>query len=66
MQQVTLLRDQIKEYKQNVQELEASKEQLEEDAFSTHNSLQQLEKLHAQVYMGLLCVHTCAPGHMRL
>lgn len=51
MQQITLLKDQMKEYEQNVQELEAAKEQLEEDSFSTQNSLQQMEKLHAQVYM---------------
>lgn len=51
MQQITLLRDQMKEYEQNVQELEAAKEQLEEDSFSTQNSLQQMEKLHTQVYM---------------
>jgi predicted nucleic acid-binding Zn-ribbon protein len=49
LQQIALLRDQIKEYEQNVRELEAAKDQLEQDAFSTHNSLQQLEKLHTQV-----------------
>lgn len=49
MQQVSLLRGQIKEYELNVQELEAAKEQLEEDAFIKQNSLQQLQKLHTQV-----------------
>lgn len=51
MQQITLLREQMKEYEQNVQELEATKKQLEEDSFSTQNSLQQMEKLHTQVCM---------------
>ena len=50
LQQIALLEGQIQECQQNVQELEATKEQLEEDAFSTHNSLQKLESLHSQVY----------------
>lgn len=56
MQQITQLRSQMKEYEQSVQELEATKEQLEEDTFSTHNALQQMEKQTTQVYTELTYV----------
>ena len=49
LQQIALLRGQIQEYQQSVQELEAAKEQLEENAFTTNSSLQQLEAQHKQV-----------------
>ena len=39
---------------QKVQELEAVKEQLEQDSFSTHNRYQELEELHKKVYILLL------------
>lgn len=49
LQQIALLQGQMQEYEHNVQELEAAKEQLEQNVFSTQNSHQQLETLHTQV-----------------
>ena len=49
LQQIALLQGQMQEYEQTVQELEAAKEQLEQNVFSTQNSHHQLETLHTQV-----------------
>ena len=53
LQQVALLQDEIRECNKNVQELQAAKEQLEQDSFFLHNSYQKLEDAHQQV---LRCV----------
>lgn len=49
LQQVTFLQNQMRECEQKIQELEAAKEQLEQDSFSTHSHFQELEELHKQV-----------------
>ena len=49
LQQIALLQGQMRECEQHVHELEAAKEQLEQNVFSIQNSHQQLEILHTQV-----------------
>jgi len=50
LQQLTLVSGHLQESEQRVHELEAAKEQLEQDAFTTQNSLQHLEQQHTQVW----------------
>jgi hypothetical protein len=49
LQQIALLQNEMRLYDQKVQELEAAKEQLEQDSYSTHNRFQELEELHKQM-----------------
>ena len=55
LQQIALLQNEMRLYDQKVQELEAAKEQLEQDSYSTHNRFQELEELHKQVH-ALPCI----------
>ena len=59
LQQIALLQNQMRKSEQKVQELEAVKEQLEQDSFSTHTRYQELEELNRQVHgYRYMCVCT--------
>ena len=49
LQQIALLQSHLQESEHKVQELEAAKEQLEQNVFSIQSSHQQLEELHSKV-----------------
>ena len=58
LEQATQLSASLRELEQKVQGLEAQKDQLEEDKFTTQTVLQELQSQHEQVIECMKVIHT--------